>query len=214
MRIYAQAALFALLAVPAGAHRLDEYLIATLLSVGQNQLQAQVTLTPGVAVLPSILGAIDADGDGILSAAEQRAYAERVLNDLSLRLDGKVLAPHLRSARFPDVADMKVGRGEIQLEITAALPPGYGRRTLMLENRHQLAIAAYQVNSLVPSEHGIQIATQTRSYTQSKYTLEYTQTSVDTAGPGNSVLAVGYLGAAAAFLLGRFARVRSRRRTS
>ena len=84
----------------------------------------------------------------------------------------------------------------------------------MLENRHQLAIAAYQVNSLVPSEHGIQIATQTRSYTQSKYTLEYTQTSVDTAGPGNSVLAVGYLGAAAAFLLGRFARVRSRRRTS
>jgi len=28
------------------------------------------------------------------------------------------------------------------------------------------------------------------------------------------VLAVGYLGAAAAFLLGRFARVRSRRRTS
>ena len=54
---------------PARAHRLDEYLQATLLSVEKDRVEAQVRLTPGVAVLPLILAQIDSNRDGILSAA-------------------------------------------------------------------------------------------------------------------------------------------------
>ena len=40
-------------ASPAHAHRLDEYLQGALISVEKNRVDAQLTLTPGVAVFPS-----------------------------------------------------------------------------------------------------------------------------------------------------------------
>ena len=74
------AAILAVAAVtPALAHRLDEYLQGTILSIGKTQVQGQMTLTPGVAVFPFLIADIDSDGDGAISETEQRAYAERVL---------------------------------------------------------------------------------------------------------------------------------------
>src|SRR5215469_7956001 len=82
------------------AHRLDEYLQATLISVERDRVQAQVRLVPGVAVLPVVLAEIDRDGDGAISESEQRAYADRVLSDLSLTMNGSRLRPSLVAARF------------------------------------------------------------------------------------------------------------------
>src|SRR5262249_5569526 len=73
---------------PAFPHRLDEYLQATTISVEKDRVRAEVRLTPGVAVLPVVLARVDRDGDGVLSTVEQRAYAQRVLRDLSLAVDG------------------------------------------------------------------------------------------------------------------------------
>src|SRR4051812_32095539 len=101
------------IATPAIAHRLDEYLQGTIISIEKTRLSAQITLTPGVVVFPFLIGDIDADGDGVISASEQRAYAGRILRDLSLRMDGERLTPRLLSAQFPAVAEMKDGRGEI-----------------------------------------------------------------------------------------------------
>ena len=47
----------------------------------KDRVQAQIRLTPGVAVFPIVLAKIDTDADGVISEAEQRAYAERVLGD-------------------------------------------------------------------------------------------------------------------------------------
>jgi hypothetical protein len=123
-----------LLGGPAFAHRLDEYLEATILSVEKDHVQASMRLIPGVAVSSSIIASIDSDGDGILSAAEQSAYAERVLGDLSLTVDGKCLKPKLVSASFPRVEEMREGLGEIHIEFRADLPPGGVNRRLILEN--------------------------------------------------------------------------------
>ncbi|MEO8562684.1 MAG: hypothetical protein ABI601_11445, partial [bacterium] len=73
-------------ATPAYAHRLDEYLQATMIQVGKNLVQVQIRLAPGVAVFPSVLATIDVNGDGFISATEQRTYTERVLRDLSLAI--------------------------------------------------------------------------------------------------------------------------------
>ena len=167
-----------LAATPAFAHRLDEYLQGTLLSVGKDRLQAEMTLTPGVAVFPLLIPQIDRDADGVISEAEQRAYAARVLGDLSLSLDGRRLAPRLLSMRFPTPGEMQEGRGEIQLTFEAALPRGGRKRKLTLENRHQSRIAAYQVNCLVSQDPHIRIAAQNRDYLQSHYELEYAETDV------------------------------------
>ena len=171
-------ALLVLCAAPAFGHRLDEYLQATLISVDKDRVHAQITLTPGIAVLPMVLAGIDSDRDGEVSDTEQRAYAGRVLRDVSLSLDGKPLAPRLLSMRFPGIAEMKEGRGGIQLEIMADLPRGGRHRKLVFENHHQEKIAAYLVNSLVPSDPDLRLLTQTRSYTQSYYELDYVQTGL------------------------------------
>jgi hypothetical protein len=133
----AAAAILLSLGTPASAHRLDEYLQATLISVEKDHVQAFLRLAPGVAVAPMVIWTIDTNGDGILSEAEQRTYAQRVLHDLALSEDGHRLAPRLVSVNFPTTAAMKGGLGEIQIEITADLPSGGANRKLILENHHQ-----------------------------------------------------------------------------
>jgi len=108
--------LAAILIGSASAHRLDEYLQGTILSVDKNRMDAQIVLTPGVAVFPEVIADIDTNGDGTISDAEQRAYAAKVLGDLSIAIDGEPLTPRIYSMRFPAIDDMKEGRGEIQLQ--------------------------------------------------------------------------------------------------
>src|SRR5882724_11268923 len=104
---------------PATAHRLDEYLQATLLSVEPGKLEASMRLVPGVAVSSAVVEGMDIDGDGALSEAEQQPYALRVLKDLSVKIDNQPLALHLVSASFPAPEQMRQGIGEIQLNYAA-----------------------------------------------------------------------------------------------
>src|ERR1700756_247828 len=99
-RFIAAVTILLLLGGPASAHRLDEYLQATMLSVEKDHVQASMRLIPGVAVASSVIASIDSNGDGTLSTAEQRAYAERVLGDLSLTVDGHRVRPKLVSVGF------------------------------------------------------------------------------------------------------------------
>ena len=171
---------------PASAHRLDEYLQATILSVDKDQLHASMRLIPGVAVSSAVIANIDTNRDGIFSEREQNAYAQRVLADLSLTIDTTPLKLHLVSADFPQPEEMRAGLGEIHIEFTADLPPinsGSSNRTLTLENHHQNQNSAYLVNSLVPSDPNIQIVTQTRNEQQSLYRLEYIQSAANSTGP-------------------------------
>ena len=202
------AALILLLAgTTAPAHRLDEYLESTIVSVEKSRLQAEMTLTPGVAVYPLVVAAIDTDADGVISKTEERAYAGRVLRDLSLTIDGHGLMPHLVSVKFPEIGEMKEGRGQIEIEFAADLPGYRSNRRLTIENHHQSRIAAYQVNCLVPRDPEIRIVAQNRNYSQSVYELDYVQSGVRSgplpaawwAGDG------GWLGAAALLLAARMA---------
>jgi len=201
------AAAILLTATPALAHRLDEYLEATLVSVEKTRVQAQITLTPGVAVYPIVLADIDTNADGVISETEQRAYARRVLRELWLTIDGHPLTLQLLSRQFPPIEEMKDGRGQIQIEFSADLPFSGGNRKLVFENHHQSRIAAYQVNCLVPRDPTIRIVAQNRNYLQSFYQLEYVQAGVQ---PNSLLLASwsgdgGWLGIVALLLFGRFA---------
>ncbi len=177
MRTALAVVMLVIAALPASAHRLDEYLQGSLISIEKNRLNAEMTLTPGVAVYPFVISSIDLDGDGTISETEQRAYAAKVLHDLSLSIDDRHLTPHLTSLRFPTTNEMKEGRGEIHLNFSADLPEGGRTRKVTLENHHQSRISAYQVNCLLPQDPAIRIATQNRNYSQSLYALEYVQTN-------------------------------------
>lgn len=174
--------LLVLMGTPVSAHRLDEYLQATTISVGKDRVQAQMHLTPGVAVFPFVFTGLDTDTDGVLSAAEQRAYGERVRGDLSLTVDGARLPLRLASWKFAGADEMKDGRGEIELDFDAAVPPGGPNRRLAFENHHQSQIAVYLVNCLVPQDPDIRVTAQDRNFQQSSYQLDYVQTGAVRSG--------------------------------
>jgi hypothetical protein len=178
-RLIAAAAMLLSLAGFASAHRLDEYLQAAIISVEKDHVQASMRLVPGVAVFSSVIASIDGNGDGVLSKAEQWAYAERVLGDLSLTVDGNGVRLKLVSVDFPGIEEMKEGLGEIQIEFTAELPRGGPNRKLIFENHHQTRIAAYLVNCLVPRDPDIRIVAQSRNEQQSYYELNYVQADAD-----------------------------------
>lgn len=211
-RLAAVIAIFLFTGAPIYAHRLDEYLQATILSVEKDRVQALMRLVPGVAVSSAVLASIDTNTDGVLSETEQQAYAERVIHDLSLTVDGHHLKLRLISVNFPPTEEMKEGLGEIQIEFHADLPHGSADRRLIFENHHQSRIAAYLVNCLAPRGQNIRIAAQNRNENQSFYQLDYVQ-----AGSRSDALSLtwwssvgGSLSAAAALLL--FARMTSLRR--
>lgn len=171
--------LAAFLFVPAAsAHRLDEYLEGTMISVEGGKLHADIRLAPGVAVLPAVLRGIDTNADGVISDPEQRAYAEKVLRDLSFAIDGTRLTPRLLSYRFPSIDSMRDGLGEIHLEVDADLPRGGPHRKLTFQNHHEFPIAAYLVNCLVPRDPHIRVDAQQRNYSQSSYELDFTDAAI------------------------------------
>jgi len=175
-------AIFLSLGLPGFAHRLDEYLQATIISLEQDRVQVSVRLIPGVAVSSAVLQSIDTNADGVISETERRAYAQRVLRELSLSIDGDRLLPKLLSVAFPSTADLKEGLGEIQIGFTADLPRGGSNRKLIFENHHQSSISAYLVNALVPRDKNIQITAQNRNENQSFYQLNYGQPGVRPSG--------------------------------
>jgi hypothetical protein len=170
-------ALLVLLARPAAAHRLDEYLQASLIALARDHVQVQLDLTPGVAVFPVVLAAIDKNRDGTISEAEWSGYAAQVLRDLSLSVDGEPVRPRLVSSRFPEIGEMKEGRGVIGLEMVADLRESWSgsNRWVSFENHHKSPIAAYLVNSLVPRDPALRITAQSRNFHQSVYRVDYMQ---------------------------------------
>jgi hypothetical protein len=191
-------ALLSLLPAPAFAHRLDEYLQATILSIDSGHVEGSMRLVPGVAVSSAVIAGIDTNDDGTLSEAEQQAYAHCVLRDLSLKIDGQPLTLHLVTASFPSTDSMRQGTGEIQIEFAADQPPGGSNRRLMFENRHLSGISVYLVNTLVPYDKSLQITGQSRDENQSLYQLDFAQ---DAAGVEHRGLP-GLSGFAGAFQLG------------
>jgi hypothetical protein len=182
-------ALVLLIAAPAYAHRLDEYLQATTISISQNRIEAEIHLTPGVAVFRAVLANIDADGDGLITEVEQRTYADQVLNDLVLTVDGDRLPLRLVSWKFASIDDMRQGRGEIQIAFDAAVQPSAGERHLILVNHHESRIAVYLVNALVSRDPEIRIDAQKRNFAQSFYQLDYTQRGASLGASPTSVRA-------------------------
>jgi len=186
-------------ATPGFAHRLDEYLQATTISVSRDRVYVQMRFAPGVAVVSTVLDSLDSNANGVISEVEQRAYAERVLHDVSLTIDGERVPLRLVSSSFASVDELRRGLGENTLEFDATLPSGSGNRRLTFTNTHQKRIAAYLVNALVPRDPHIRITSQNRDYAQSSYEMAFVE-----AAAGSRVVSLDSLVRSALLALGVF----------
>lgn len=159
----------------AGAHRLDEYLQATRLSVSVDRVDLVIDLTPGAAIANKVLAWIDTNGDGRISDAEARAYAEEMLRSVTLKVDGLPAPVELVASSFPEWSDVRLGVGMIRLQAVAKIPPaGAGHHLISFLNTHRPESGVYLVNALVPDNPSIQLGQPRRDYAQRGMTLDYT----------------------------------------
>ena len=165
--------MMAFAACPLTAHRLDEYLEATLISLQADRVTLEVNLTPGVAVFDAVRALMDTNRDGEISVPERQTYADRVLGDLALEVDQQSQHREIVGSQFPSVEDLRAGLGTIRLVLRAEFKESTtGRHQLHFENRHQAGIGAYLVNALVPPDR-IQIERQDRDKQQTEIRIDY-----------------------------------------
>jgi hypothetical protein len=171
------AVLLVLLLVPSVvfAHRLDEYLQATLVAIEPRNIRLHINLTPGEAVAEQILALIDRNRDGTISPNEAAAYAAWLKSDLILRLDRRTLALTLTTSAFPAPAELRTGWGIIQMEFSATPGPlAAGAHRLALENQHLTTVSVYLINAAQPRSGTLQIISQQRNNNQSAGEIEFT----------------------------------------
>jgi hypothetical protein len=197
-----------------GAHRLDEYLQATLVGIDANRVNLEIDLTPGVSIAGQVTGWIDTNADGQLSPVEGLAYAHEVLKSVALTVDRRPVALTIRDVELPTISDMSAGIGAIRLRASAELAAtANGRHELAVVNTHRPQASIYLANALVPSDRRIQIVTQQRDRDQHRLTIAY---DIETTGALRRISwvagALGLLGMAAVVRggLGRFRRRRAR----
>ena len=175
MKTLAIVTLGVVLALPttAAAHRLDEYLQASRLSLLPDGIGVEIDLTPGSSVATEVASLVDADADRHMTPVEVEGYARRVLADLMLEANGDAVSLRLTSVQAPTVDDMMEGLGTIRITAVGDRPGvGRGRVRLHYRNNHQGPSSVYLVNALVPRDGGVAVTSQTRDAQQREIALE------------------------------------------
>jgi hypothetical protein len=196
MKPIAAAALGVLLAVPAPclAHRLDEYLQATRISLARDRIDIEIDVTPGALIAADITSHLDLDADGQISPLEAEAYGRAVLHDARLDLDGVPLFMTLTRVEVPSIGEMKDGVGTIQIRGTGHIAPlAPGRRSVVFVNNHRPDGSVYLANALVSADPGIDVVAQTRDVRQRQIRVDYDVRKTSGSALGWCLVATGML---------------------
>jgi len=168
------AALSAALGARLSAHRLDEYLQAARIAIEPDRLQLELDLTPGVAVARAVLADIDVDANTSISAAEARAYSERVLSAVALDVDGTPLRVELVDSAVPTIDTVLNGEGITRIRAVAMMPRlADGLHHLRYRNSYRSDIGVYLANALVPASDRVTVAAQRRDVDQKELLVDY-----------------------------------------
>ena len=162
------------LPTPGMAHRLDEYLQTTRLSLARDRIDLEIDVTPGVMIARDIVSHLDMDADRRISPREAEAYGKTVLQDVTLDLDGHAVLLTMTRVEVPTAEEIIDGLGTIRIRAAApisSLAPG--RRALVFRNNHRPDGSVYLANALVPTDPGIDVTAQTRDPRQREIRIDY-----------------------------------------
>ena len=156
------------------AHRLDEYLQATVAMIEPNGIRLRINLTPGVDVADQVLAKIDLNRDAIISEKEAATYAESLRRDLVVRLDQRDAGLEVAALSFAEVDELRTGRGTIRIEFAVTSTPlAAGAHKLTVENRHLPKASVYLFNAALPKSGSVKIGRQKRSNDQHQGVIEF-----------------------------------------
>jgi len=174
----------------AAAHPLNQFLQLSYVTVASRSINVELDLTPGVLIAPQVLPTIDTNGDKQISPAETRAYADRVVKALVLRLDDHEQPLTVTQVEMPPYLTIQAGYGAIRIFVRAALPaPLTGTHRLVYRNTYHSTADAYQVNAFVAQGTAIDLAPQQRDARQQSLTMAFTSTPARVAAHASSASA-------------------------
>ena len=160
-------------AVPASAHRLDEYLQALRVDVRADGIVVELDLTPGANLAADVLATLDANVDGAIHMAEADAYVASVLRSLELSIDDHRVGLDLVSRTIPSIDEVREGNGVINLVARVEVEQPLGRHRLRVSNGHRPDVGVYLANALRPDSRAITIASQLRDPRQQTLMIDY-----------------------------------------
>jgi hypothetical protein len=156
------------------AHRLDECLQAARIAIEPDHIAIDVDVTPGIAVAEDIIGDVDRNGDGVLSAGEQAAYARLVLASLDVSVNGREMDLVPGATAFPDVEALRRGEATIRVRSTVPLSPqASGAHQVRFRNHYRREMSVYLANALVSESARIAITGQRREAQQRELIIAY-----------------------------------------
>jgi nickel/cobalt transporter (NicO) family protein len=191
-----------LLSSLAFAHPRDELVQAAYLSLTPTSIALELDLTAGDLVASAFSKRMDSSGDGKLEQSEAFIYAQTVLRQLRLNVDGQPVALEITDVTAPTTAALLAGGGVLQLKARADIPERPGAHTLEFENAHAPVKSGYLSNAFAQSER-LQMNRQTRSDDQSQYRLEYTLSGTDDSSAGLWIVGTLVAGSSLALLVWR-----------
>jgi hypothetical protein len=154
-------------ATPARAHRVDECLQCSFVSIAPDHVAVSLTLAPGIETAPALIAQIDANRDGAISALEASNFARLVCSRLSLEIDGRFVALQPVRHEFPSVADLNTGFALISLDFAAAaVPLKTGTHHVRFRNDHHPESSVYLANVLLPANPAVQLGRPARDDSQ------------------------------------------------
>jgi hypothetical protein len=154
------------------AHRVEGLLQASLVELLPAQVGVEVTLIPGIDIAPKFVRLLDANSDGIVSAAESAEWSAQFMAGQQVLVDGHPLPLKLADLHMSPVSEMGDGHAEIVVHYTAELGAlNRGSRVITCINRYEPISTAYQSHGLVPKAPGLTVLSHRRDERQQELTL-------------------------------------------
>jgi hypothetical protein len=166
-----------LLALPASpsAHRLDEYLQASRVSLARDRVTLELDVTPGANLASRVAALVDRDGDGRISPVEAEAYGRGAVRELRVEIDRRPVPLTLMRVEASSIEEMNEGMGGVRILAVGRLhePLAGGQHQVYVRNDHHPDSSVYLVNALVPETRDVVLVAQTRDVHQREIHLDY-----------------------------------------
>ena len=176
------------------AHLLDEYVQAAKITLIPTGVGIELRLSPGVELADRIFATIDGDRNGQISTTEEQAYAQRVVQDLTLEVNDRAVPLILTSVQFPSRHEMNEGIGAIRLSLIAEVSlSAVGEHQVSFRNEHLSELSTYLANATIPTTDTIEVTAQQRDPQQQQLQVNFSVLSPRMRAKTNEINEIGVL---------------------
>lgn len=168
-------ALLTLFAGAASAHPMDEVVQSAYLTLMPSAVFLELELTPGPEVASALLGSLDPNADRRITNEEAHAYAQRVLQDSKLTIDGAAVEWALQEVVVPFYENIELASDIVRIYAISNRFDRAGSHTLGYNNQYRPAKSQCIANIFM--QHGLgwrhHVTRQSRSDDGRRITVNY-----------------------------------------